>query len=195
MKNWLRGFALVALGFVLLVALATARVLVSGEAEIAKSDRAFNEGDLHAATLHARRAATLYAPGAPHVRAAYERLAAIAVGAEATGQRGVAQNAWRAARGAALETRHVRTPHAAELERANKNLARLQAHASVAERPDNARDVRGRYARALAKLEQGPLPRTGWIVVLLLGFALCVAGLGWLALRGLTREGSFVFGG
>lgn len=193
MKKWLRIATLVALAGVLTVAIATARAIATGQAEMEKSDRAFDQGDLPRATLHARRAATLYAPAAPHVPAAYERLVAIAVGAEAAGHPEIAQTAWRAVRGAALETRHVHVPHAAELERANENLARMQAQASVALRPATGGALRARYARALGELEREHGPSAPWTAALLLGYALCACGLAWLAWRGVSREGSFVW--
>src|SRR5262249_35209239 len=77
---WLRRLAFTFLVGVLLFGGLTARVLVEGEREIEKSDAAWNRGDLRDAALYARRSATLYAPGAPHVRAAYARLSAIAIG-------------------------------------------------------------------------------------------------------------------
>jgi hypothetical protein len=193
MKSWLRIATLVALAGVLTVAVATLRSIATGQAEMEKSDRAFDQGDLPRATLHARRAATLYAPAAPHVPAAYERLVAIAVGAEAAGQAEIAQTAWRAVRGAALETRHVHVPHAEELERANENLARLQAQVSVASRPATGGALRARYARALGELEREHGPSTAWTAALLLGYALCACGLAWLAWRGVSREGGLVW--
>lgn len=189
MKKWLRTTTLAVLAGVLTLALLTVRAIVSGQAEMEKSDRAFDEGNLPIATLHARRAATLYAPGAAHVSAAYERLIAIAVGSEAAGEPEVAGQAWRAVRGAALETRHVRVARASELERANENLARLQAHRSAAASPGGGGALRARYARALENLEQEHGPSTPWTAALLLGYALCACGLGWFAIRGVSAEG------
>src|SRR4051812_10498827 len=101
-----------------------ARAIVEGQAELNASDAAFDKGELAGAIEHARRSATAYVPGAPHVQLAYERLRAIALGAEAAGQPVVALAAWQAVRSAALETRHLSTPRAAELSQANQNLAR-----------------------------------------------------------------------
>ena len=192
MKKWLRTTILAVLAGVLTLGLLTVRAIVSGQAEMEKSDRAFDEGNLALATLHARRAATLYAPGAAHVSAAYERLIAVAVGSEAAGQPQVAEQAWRAVRGAALETRHVHVVRASELERANQNLARLQAHAGAAAGPGGAGALRARYARALERLEQAHGPSTPWTAALLLGYALCACGLGWFAARGVSKEGALL---
>ena len=67
-----QGIALIGL----VIAAATVRVVLAGEREIKDSTAALRAGDPHAAALHARRAAGWYAPGAPHVRVAYDRLIA-----------------------------------------------------------------------------------------------------------------------
>ena len=177
---WLRRVALGMLLAVLLFAGLTARVVAAGEVELQKSDAAFDHGDLREAVLYARRAAILYAPGAPHVGAAYARLGAIAIGAEASNQVAVARLAWGAIRGAALETRHFWTPRAADLERANASLARLAAAA------DPARADRGRMMRALGRDDA---PRAAWVVALGAGFALFAAGLALAAVRGVSSTG------
>ena len=82
----LQRLALVAFFLVSIVAALTGRVIWEGQAELTASDSAFDAGDLRLALEHARRGATLYAPGAPYVERAYERLIAIALGAEAAGQ-------------------------------------------------------------------------------------------------------------
>src|SRR5690242_19018897 len=124
---WLRRAALGLLLAVLLLATLTGRMVIEGEAALRTSDAAFDRDDLAEAMLHARRVAILYAPGAPHVAAAFARLRAIALGAEALGDINMARRAWGAVRGAALETRHLTVPHQAELDLVNQNLARLRA--------------------------------------------------------------------
>jgi hypothetical protein len=180
--EWLRRAALGMLLAVLVLAGLTAKVVVEGEAALAKSDAAFDRGDLRESVLYARRAALLYAPGAPHVGAAYARLGAIAVGAEATGQGEVARQAWGAVRGAALETRHLWTPRGADLARANANLARLASGAG------SASPERERMARILARDDA---PRAGWVLVLGAGFGSFAAGLALAlgALGGVSAEG------
>lgn len=194
MIRWLRPFALALLVALAALALVVARVIVEGEAEMTKSDQAFNEGQLRTAAVHARRAATLYAPNAPHVRAAYERLMAIASGAEAAGKPELAQVAWRAVRGAALETRHLGVSHRAELERANRSLARLQVRQTEASSGlvPFERDAHESYRRALQVLERDEQPRALWILGLVAGFALCAAGGVRLARNALSAEGRFL---
>jgi hypothetical protein len=163
---------------VLALAALTARMVVEGEAELKTSDAAFDRGDLPDATLHARRAAILYAPGAPHVTGAFERLRAIALGAESLGDVAMARRAWGAVRGAALENRHVTLPHAAELALANANLARLNAL------------PRGGDRQVAAKLlARDETPRSPWVLVLGLGFALFASGLVLAAQRGVSPSG------
>ena len=175
---WLRRVALGMLLGVLTLGALTARVVARGEAELSKSDGAFNRGDLRATILHARRSAVLYAPGAPHVPAAYARLSAVALGAEASGDADLARLAWGAMRGAALETRHLWTPRAAELVRANTNLARLSSVAG-----------RGDHGRARELLARDDAPRAPWVLLLGVGFGLFAAGLGLFAARGLSPSG------
>jgi hypothetical protein len=177
---WLRRGSALCLLVVLAGAVLTARVVTEGEAELERSDAAFDRGDLRTAVLHARRAAIFYAPGAPHVGAAYARLAAVATGAEAAGQVDVARLAWGAIRGAALETRHLSTPRQADLDRANANLARLSEADS---------EVRAPAGSALARLTKDEVPRGPWVLVLGLGFGLLTAGLALVAGKGVSREG------
>lgn len=175
--GWLRRVAAGLLLFVLVFAGLTARMLLEGEGELRKSDAAFDRGELRDAILFARRAATLYAPGAPHVRAAYARLEAIAVGAEASSQPDIALSAWGAMRSAALETRHVQDPHARELALANASIARLQTVAG------------GDRARAVRLLSRDDAPHAGWILVLGLGFGAFASGLGLSVARGIATDG------
>jgi hypothetical protein len=149
------------------------------------SDAAFDSGDLRPALEHARRSATLYAPGAPHVERAYERLIAIALGAEAAGQPKTAFLAWQGVRSAALESRHIWVSHPAELERANQNLARLEALARETGDAD-----RGKVQQqASSRLEADSAPAPGWIAVLGAGFLLALAGLALFAFQGLDKAG------
>jgi hypothetical protein len=175
---WLKRAALGMLLAVLMLAALTARMIVEGEGELRTSDAAFDRGDLADATLHARRAATLYAPGAPHVAAAFERMRAIAMGAESQGDVNMALRAWGSIRGAALETRHFVVPHAAELTLANANLARLAASSPGGERQ-----------KATQLLARDETPRAPWVVVLGLGFSLFASGLVLAARRGVSPSG------
>ena len=157
----LRGLAIAGL----LVAAVTLRVVSAGEREIAASTAALRNGDARGAAEHARRAAGWYAPGAPHVRVAYERLVALATTAEGLGERELALFAWRGVRTAALETRWLITPHDADLARANRAIARLEA---ASPRPPGTRTeppavIERRQLEALLADES---PRTGWIVAL-----------------------------
>jgi hypothetical protein len=186
--HWLRRVALLLLALVLTFAAVTAKTLAEGERQMRASEDAFDAGRLQDALVCARRAATLYVPGAPHVDAAYARLAAIAVGAEAAGQVGVARQAWEAMRAAAFETRHVWVPHGDELDRANHNLARL------AVLPENSGDRDAARQRAAQALAEETAPRVAWVFVLGIGFALAAFGLAFLALRGVTSDGRLAVG-
>src|SRR4029078_11014960 len=120
-------------------------------------------GDARGAAEHARRAAGWYAPGAPHVRVAYERLMALATTAEGRGDREIALFAWRGVRTAAIETRWLFTPHEEDLGRANQAIARLSA---ATPRPPGTRGeppavIEREQLEALGRDEA---PRAGWVL-------------------------------
>ena len=186
----LQRLSLLAFFGVLIGAALTARVVLDGGSELAASTAAFDRGDLVPSLEHARRSATLYAPGAPHVTPAYERLIAIAIGAEASGQPKVAFLAWQAVRSAALESRHLWLPRQSELDRANQNLARLEALARDRADTDRAKI----QAQALSRLNADDAPAPAWIAVLGGGFLLALAGLALAASRGLEPSGKASFG-
>lgn len=183
--RWLQRLAQLAFFVVLIGAALSARVILEGRAELAASDAAFDQGELRPALEHARRSATLYAPGAPHVDRAYERLTAIALGAEAAGQPKLAFLAWQGVRSAALESRHIWISRSAELERANQNLSRLEALASGAGDLEQGKVER----QALSRLNQDSAPDPSWIAVLGAGFLLALAGLALFAFQGVERSG------
>ncbi len=175
-----------------LVAAVTARVLVSGEREIAASTAALRKGDPHEAAFHARRAAGYYAPGAPHVRVAYERLLALATKAEQVGDRATALYAWEGVRTASLETRWILTPHAADLERANANIARIQ---STQERtPDMRVEPAAVLEReALAALVRDESPHVPWVITLVAAFVAWTIGAALTLRRGVTSTGQILW--
>ena len=188
-RSWRERLALFAFSTVLIGAVFSTRVILEGESELSASDAAFDRGELSSALDHARRSATLYAPGAPHVERAYERMTALALGAEAAGQPKIAFLSWQAIRSAALESRHVFLPRQAELERANENLARLEALSRDSAGSDRPKT----QAQALSRLNADDAPAPAWIAVLGAGFLLALAGLSLFAFRGLTRTGNVSF--
>lgn len=184
--------AVAALGVVgLVLAATTVRVVVAGEEEIAASTDALRAGDAHEAAVRARRAAGWYAPGAPHVRVAYERLVALAIAAEGKGDRDIALLAWRSVRSSSLETRWLVTPHAADLERANGAIARLEA---TTPRPLSAdREAPAALQQTeLDALLRDEAPRRPWVVALLAGLATWSAAAFWAFRRGITDTGHLV---
>lgn len=185
----LRGVSVGLLLAVLALAALTLRAVTEGESQMRQSDASFHAADLPKSLLHARAAAVMYAPGAPHVRRGYERMIAIALGAEAAGQRRMAEAAWRSVRGAALETRHVWVPQRAELARADDNLARL---ATLSDEPNLESKLA--LARAKAELVRDDAPAPLFVVALVLGFAFALAGLFTLGFKGVTPKGELVLG-
>jgi len=186
-----RPLTVALLTITLALAVVTLRVVVEGERAMVKSDAAFNRGEVEEALAHAQHAATLYAPGAPHRGAAYDRMAAIAVGSERQGNAGLALRAWRAIRGAVLETRHLWVTEPRWLSLANDNLARLQAQALAKDLL--AADRQAAQRGVLEALQKDEAPRAPWVVVLGLGFALTLSGLTWAVLVGVTNQGAVIW--
>lgn len=180
---WLARAAWTASALVLFLGVATLRAVLDGEREIEASDAAFDANDLHGSIQHARRAASAYAPRASHVERGYERLLAIARGAEASGKADVALLAWQAQRAAVLESQSLLRPFPERLEEANRNLARLQA-AKTAPESDRA-DV----AQRLFRKAQGREARAPWGVLLPAGLLVAAAGLAWFAAVGVAADG------
>ena len=163
---------------------ATLRAVTDGERELKLSDAAFDANDLHGAIQHARRAASAYAPGAPHVERGYQRLLAVARGAEAIGKADVAMQAFQAERAAVLESASLLHPFPERLEEANRNLARLSAAKTAAdpERPDVAR-------RLFKEAQDQSSGQTPWGAFLAGGLLIAGLGLAWFAARALLPDG------
>jgi hypothetical protein len=171
-------------GVLLLLCLATTRALLDGRREIAASDAAFDANDLHASIQHARRAASAYVPGAPHVEHGYARLTAIAHGAEAGGKPDIAALAWQAQRAAVLESASFHQPFPERLDEANRNLARLAAMKTAAA-SDAAESARKLLEQARTRSEQ----RGPWGGVLALGLFLAATGVALVAGRAVLADG------
>jgi hypothetical protein len=180
----LRALAWTASVLVLFTAVATLRAVLDGEREIVASDAAFDANDLHATIQHARRAASAYAPGAPHVERAYLRLLAVARGAEATGRPEIAMLAWQAERAAVLESASFWHPFSERLEEANRNLARLSASKALAEaeRTETAQ-------RLFKEAQNQSSERAPWGALLAVGLIVAGLGLAWFASRALAPDG------
>jgi hypothetical protein len=187
-RAWLRP-ALLAVAFVAGASvLATARVMYEGEGAILETDAAIRQQDWPAATARARVAAGWYAPGAPHVRAAYARLLHIARTCEANSDADSALPAWRAMRAAAIETEWALQTHEREIELANTAIARLT---SGSPRPLLAHEETDPQAerRMQAILARRDTPRAPLIGAIVVGLGLAVAGALGVASRGLSVDG------
>ncbi len=168
----------------LFAAVATARAVLDGEREIAQSDAAFDANDLHGAIQHARRAASAYAPFAPHVERGYARLRAIARGAEASARPEIATLAYQAQRAAVLESASLLRPFPERLEEANRNLARLTA---VRAGPEPARaQVAKRLFEAAEERDPERFPLGALLAA---GLMLSALGVAWFARAALGGSG------
>jgi hypothetical protein len=162
------------------------RVFWDGRAALAAGDEAIAHGDVDGAVVAWRRAARWYAPGAPHVADAYQRLEAVAREAEAHGDARGALAAWRAIRSSVVATRSFYTPYADRLEAADERIAALMAAEEKA--ADPARDEAARKSFHLALLARDESPRLAYTVLALCGFAAWVGGGYWFARRGVTAD-------
>jgi len=181
MKRWLALAVAVCLGAVVV------RVFWDGHAALAAGDAAIARGDAQTAMTEWRRAARWYAPGAPHVAAAYERLETLAKTADDKGDKQTALDAWRAIRSSILATRSVYTPFPARLAAANARIADLMAADDRA--PGTVAEKRAYHYELLARDDS---PRVGWALVALAGFAAWVGGGFWFARRGVSEDGKLV---
>ena len=167
--------------------LLTARVVQQGERELRTAEALAASGNLEDAVVHARQSAQWFAPGAPHVPAAYAKMISIARLAEGRGDPKTALFAWQAVRTSALSTRWVLVPHEDELAVANASIARLAAKQPT---PPGARvqdpaDIQQKLHMLLARKDR---PRLPWVATLLAGFAALSAGLVHIGWKGFAGE-------
>jgi hypothetical protein len=177
-KRWV----LLAVG-VCLAAVVT-RVFWDGHAALARGDEALKNGDAALAMTEWRRAARWYAPGAPHVADAYDRLEVLARTAEDKGDAKTALDAWRAVRSSILATRSFYTPFPDRLARADERIAALMAKVDTA---TGTEEERRQFHYELLRRDDSP--RVGWALVALLGFGAWVGGGFWFARRGVGEDG------
>ena len=176
----------------LVIAVLTLRVVVGGELEIAESTRALVSGDAREAAVHARSAALWYAPGAPHVRVAYERLFALGKAAEEHRDKEIALFAYRSVMEASAGTRWIVVPHAADSQRAAERIASIT---STMPRPPAT------SLEPAAAIEQSELdaitretgPRMPWVFALAGSFIVWTVGLLIVIFRGFDGAGRFAF--
>lgn len=161
-----------------------ARVVVEGRRELRAAEVAQRSGDFEQAAIRARRAASWYAPGAPHVPAAYRLLASIARQAEGRGDTANALFAWRATRFAVLSSRWIVVPHSRELDLANAEIARLSSKQPRPPGVAGKSDVEVEH-EMLDRLTRREHPRPAWVVVMLLAIGLVGAGFARVLWRGL----------
>jgi hypothetical protein len=122
---WARRVTAVTICLLAGFAIAGWRMAEAGVQAMAKSDAAFDRGDLRDAVTFAHRAYALRAPFLPHVAQARSRLLAVAEGAEASSRIRIAVLSWTALRSVELESRTVWGGDSELLVRANQHLANL----------------------------------------------------------------------
>jgi hypothetical protein len=173
-------------GALIMLGSAAIRVGMEGRAELAASDTAWSAGDASEATVHARRAALAFVPGAPHVAGGYRKLRQIAEESEARGDPEAALFAWRAIRAAAIGSRSWLTAHEAERASADAAISRISAARSGTARPPGSPETSRAYR---AMLSADAVPSMVWGLLLLSGAGLWAAGGVRLGRRGFDIEG------
>ncbi|MCS6913379.1 MAG: hypothetical protein RMK29_02530 [Myxococcales bacterium] len=173
------------------VGMLTVRVLVTSSRQLRAGQEALQAGRAEEAIRTLGRAARMYTPGAgPSVRA-LDLLRQVAEQAEGRGDRALALLAWREVRSAILATRSFYVPHPALLQQANARIAHLLADREE-EDPELRREPRSaRLAWHEQALARDEMPRTGFVLLALLGTALFIGGGFGLALRTLDPTGRF----
>lgn len=121
-----RWVSLGLVSFVVLVVVAGVSLTLRGREAMAASDIAFHQGKNHDAVVQARKAALCYVPGSAHVRAAHDRLEAIARGAEAEGEVDLARFAWSTLRLVHLQTHYPGRLAPEGLAKAEAGIERLK---------------------------------------------------------------------
>lgn len=122
-----RHAALVILAIAVLVVVSGVALTLEGRAALERSNAAFHSGRMRDSISFARQAALAYVPGSEHVNASYDRLEAIARGAESEGDERLARIAWDTLRVVIEQTHYLGRPPSSTLELAEENLARLKA--------------------------------------------------------------------
>ena len=165
----------------------TARVVIQSRAELRDAEAQLAARDFEAALESFGRAARLDAPGNPWSRRALERLAELAAGAEARGDRVTALATWREVRSAILATRGLLQRNTRLRERADRRIARL---AAALESPsvDPGSDEEARVAWHAARLAQDEAPSAGWSLAALTGLCAWVASAFGLLVRGFDER-------
>jgi len=162
------------------------RVVVEGRRALAAGDAAMTRGQRLDAIGSFETAARWYLPFAPHVDEAYDRLRALTTSEDPA----VAIAAWRGIRGAARATRTLWTPHADDLEAADRGIAELSARDPQAAMTGDT--TREREAWYQARLSRDPRPGTGAVVLACVGVLLWVGGAIALVRRGVDRAGGLL---
>jgi hypothetical protein len=164
-REWIARVVWAALVVGGLASIVTVRAIYDGEHALLACDEALRAKDYPTATARAREAAAWYAPGAPHVNAAYGRLVHIARTTEAEGNRESALLAWRAVRTAIIDSRWLLDTHEPELAAANRAILRLSAPEATPAMTDEQRTQDRLLEILLARRERARAP----YVLLILG--------------------------
>jgi len=180
--GWRRTWP-IAVALVAVLGVVWVRCLVESHAEL---DAATHAPDFASRIMHLQQAMRWYAPGAGAPVEAADRLEAAARLAEVQGQPDEALAAWRRLRGGIRSTRHLWSPFGEREAAVDTRIAELMATQQLAL---GGPSVRGRDRATLvadhrALLALDATPKTGSILLILLGFVAWVASAFTLTRRG-----------
>lgn len=168
-KTW--GFWLVVAVVALLL-----RVLVGGWNECRRAEAELDEDRPYQAVLHYERAVRWYLPGSPYVTRAARALWDLGEQAQAAGDDELALFAYRGLRASAYATRSFYQPLPRRIADAEVRITELMVANPDASWPDRTLSREERHRIIAENLQDHRDPRTGWVVVLELGFVVWVAG-------------------
>lgn len=183
-----RALLAAALGLACLSML-TARVLVTGSRQLRAGEEALRAGRREEAIRSLGRAARMYTPGGGPSARALAQLRELAEQADGRGEHALALLAWREVRSAILATRSFYVPQQALLQQANARIARLLADLEEDDPELRREPLQARLAWHARVLDRDEMPRTGFVLLALMGTALFIGSGFGLALRTLDPTG------
>jgi len=178
---------LVAGGLALALVVVAIRLLVDSRIALRAGEMSETRGDRLEAIRHYQDAARLYLPASPYVRAALDRLEAVAAAAAQAGDGPSVRAALEAERGAILATRSLYIPNGSRLPSIEHRLARLLA-ATEDRSVAPGVSFEARAAWHLERLARRPGPALAHVVLALVGLVLWVGSAIGFVSKGLDAR-------
>jgi hypothetical protein len=162
----------IALGILALLVFLVSRVFYESHREWQEGVRELAANQREEAIHHLARSIHWYAPGNPYVGKSILMLWSLATEAEKSDSK-LALLAYDSIRGSLHSIRSFYWPYKEWILRANERIADLRAREQVREQPGLAYEAALEFHRKALLLDERP--RTGWVIVVSMGF------LGWIS--------------